>query len=107
MKIYFEQIAWAMALLFLYFVDIPKEAGSFCIFKLIGFQSCPGCGIGHAIHYALHFDWAQSFHAHVLGIPATLAIAYLITKPFFSNKNKTIHYEPAANAYDASRSSAR
>lgn len=83
---YFEQIIWLLALGFLFFMDVEGSSASLCVFKGIGFNSCPGCGIGHAIHYALHLNFSQSFNEHILGIPATLGILYSILKPFISTK---------------------
>lgn len=76
MRRYFEPVAWTTALILLFFMNPSTVSGSFCIFKLVGFDACPGCGIGHAIHHALHLDFQQSFREHILGIPATIAILY-------------------------------
>lgn len=51
---------------------------SLCPLKLLGFNWCPGCGIGHAIAYLLHGDIGNSLKAHWLGIPALLIILYRI-----------------------------
>jgi uncharacterized protein DUF2752 len=83
---YFAQVAWVLALGFLYFMDVESTSASLCVFKSVGFNSCPGCGIGHAIHHALHFDLVQSIKEHILGIPATLGILYMIIEPFISLK---------------------
>ena len=89
MSKYFEPVIWILALLFLFFLDTSKEATSLCVFKLVGFNSCWGCGIGHAIHHALHFNFQQSFQEHILGIPATIAILYNIFNSFIKqNKPK-------------------
>ncbi len=45
-----------------------------CLFKLIGFENCPGCGLGHAIGYLFRGELLQSFEAHVLGMPALIAL---------------------------------
>jgi hypothetical protein len=71
---YSQQICWLLALIFLFFMDATNDAPSFCLFKLAGFSSCPGCGIGHAIHHTLHLRFSESFGAHPLGIPATIGI---------------------------------
>jgi Protein of unknown function (DUF2752) len=84
---YFEQVVWVFALGFLFFMDVESASASLCVFKGIGFNSCPGCGIGHAIHDVLHFNLAQSLNEHILGIPATIGILYLISKPFILTKN--------------------
>jgi len=89
MRKYSEPFIWTLALLILFFMDTSKEATSFCIFKLVGFKSCPGCGIGHAIHHALHFNFQQSLNEHILGIPAAVVILYSIFKSFVKlNQNK-------------------
>lgn len=94
-----EPIIWTIALLLLFFLDPSANSFSFCLFKLIGLQSCFGCGIGHAIHYALHFEVKQSFQEHILGIPATVCILYTILNSVISEKKPLIN-EPAANAND-------
>jgi hypothetical protein len=77
---YLEPATWTLALVVLFFMDTSKETFSFCIVKSIGFRYCPGCGIGHAIHDALHLDFRQSLNAHILGIPATVVLLYHIVK---------------------------
>ena len=99
---YTASIIWIIALLLLFFMDTSNETGSLCIFKFIGFTSCPGCGIGHAIHYALHLNFMRSFHEHILGLPATMTILYTVFKPLFSPAKTTI-YGHQTNAYDAAR----
>jgi len=83
---YFEQIIWSLALIFLFFMDTGNAGTSFCLFKAVGFNACAGCGLGHAIHHALHFNFIASINEHILGIPATLGILYNIFKVFISPK---------------------
>ncbi len=40
-----------------------------CPIRLLTGHRCPGCGIGHAVVYAMRGDFIASFHSHVLGIP--------------------------------------
>jgi hypothetical protein len=87
MRKYSEPLMWTLALLALFFIDVYEEAPSFCLFKLAGFNRCFGCGIGHAIHHALHFNFRESFHEHMLGIPAAAAILYNIFNSYI-NQNK-------------------
>jgi hypothetical protein len=64
---------------------VPETAGpSLCLLRFIGFDHCPGCGIGHAIHFALHLQFAASLQEHIFGIPAVLIIAYRIKQLSFS-----------------------
>ena len=100
-------LIWLFALVFLFFMDPSKQSPSFCLFKLIGFQSCWGCGIGHAIHYALHLQWKQAFAEHVLGIPAAVGILYQVFSSFYPQKQQTTFDGPTTNAYDDPRPAAR
>jgi hypothetical protein len=102
LKRYFPGFCWATALTLLYFLHPAENAMSFCLLSHLGISICPGCGIGHAIHYALHFQFRESFHAHLLGIPATIGIAYLSIKPFLITNKMYATYEHATNAHDAS-----
>ena len=72
----YEALFWFSGLLWLYFMPLGHER-SFCLFKFLGFSSCPGCGLGHAIHYALNGDFVTSWHYHKLGLPA---LCILITR---------------------------
>ncbi|WDF55393.1 DUF2752 domain-containing protein [Mucilaginibacter sp. KACC 22063] len=49
-----------------------------CPLKLMGFNWCPGCGLGHAISWLLHGDLKRSFATHQLGVPALLIIFHRI-----------------------------
>ncbi len=79
----FEVIFWVTALLLLACMKPDVDAHySFCILKFIGFQKCPGCGLGHSISFLFHGDIRKSLDAHPLGIFALIVIfAYLI--PYF------------------------
>jgi hypothetical protein len=57
---------------------------SLCIFNAIGIKACPGCGIAHAMQSAMHLNFAESFHHHVLGIPAVLVLCYRVYVLTFS-----------------------
>ena len=81
-----ELLFWVTAIGLLYFMDTDPSQPSLCVFRLIGFNSCPGCGLGHSIHYALHLSFAQSIHEHLLGIPAILIILFRIKQLSFPKK---------------------
>ena len=80
-----------MALGLLFFMNPANTSNSLCVFKWVGFSGCPGCGIGHALHEAMHFNLNTSFKAHPLGIFALLIILFRIYKLSFS-KNPKINY---------------
>lgn len=81
----FEIIVWITAVIILFFLsETPRQ--SLCVFKAIGFNSCPGCGIGTSMHHALHFKFTQSFIDHPLGIFGVLIILMRIIKLIPSKK---------------------
>ena len=82
-KNHLELLFWTPALVVLYFLPVSAPQTSLCVFSLLGIGHCPGCGIGHAIHYALHFDITASFHAHFMGIPAVIIIFIRIKQLIF------------------------
>lgn len=96
---YRESVIWLAVLVVLYFME---EGGpSLCLFKWVGLSSCPGCGLGHAIHEALHFQWRASWEAHIMGVPVTVALLLLIGKPFYSSKIHLHKHEPATACHAA------
>ena len=102
---YIEPVVWITALVLLFWMDTSRTGTSFCLFKAMGFAHCPGCGIGHAIHEALHLRFAASFHEHVLGIPAVAILIYTIIKSIFTIKNNHSH-ESTRTSDDVARNAA-
>jgi len=92
-KILAEPVIWLSALLILGFADFNSGSHlSLCPLANLGFDFCPGCGLGHSIGYALKGDFQASFNSHPLGL---LAIAMLLYRSFslirlyFQTQNKT------------------
>ena len=50
-----------------------------CIFKLLGIDFCPGCGLGHSVIFLFHGDFKDSWNAHPFAI---LAVAVLMHRIF-------------------------
>ncbi len=76
---YFEIIFWVGAILALLICDPTGNTHySLCLFKNLGFNYCPGCGLGHSISWLLHGNLIASFKAHPLGIPALSIILFRI-----------------------------
>ena len=69
-----ELLFWIVCLVMLFFMDTRHNEGSLCFFHWLGFNRCPGCGIGHSIHSALHLQFTSSLQQHPLGIVAVLII---------------------------------
>jgi Protein of unknown function (DUF2752) len=84
---HFELIVWISAIVVLYFM--PQRPGpSLCVFKAFGLNRCPGCGIGHSIQDALHFQFSASWNHHPMGILAVLIIFIRIKQLLPIKKNK-------------------
>ncbi|MEM1097089.1 MAG: DUF2752 domain-containing protein [Bacteroidota bacterium] len=74
-RIPFEAVIWTAGLIALACTD-PNEPGLFelCAFKWVGFEWCPGCGLGHAVAHLFRGEWLASWNAHPLGGPALLIL---------------------------------
>lgn len=83
---------WIIALFLLYNISPEGEHLSMCPLYNLGFDFCPGCGIGRSIFHVLHFDFIESFSQHFLGVFALTMILYRIFNltiiPLFKNKIK-------------------
>ncbi|MEM6645472.1 MAG: DUF2752 domain-containing protein [Bacteroidota bacterium] len=74
-RIPLEAVIWTAGLIALACTD-PNAPGLFdlCVFKWVGFDGCPGCGLGHAVAHLFRGEWLASWHAHPLGGPALLVL---------------------------------
>jgi len=78
---YFELIFWLTALILLALMPPSIDTHySLCVFKFVGLNFCPGCGLGHSISYLFHGDVQASLASHPLGIFAVLIIVCRIYK---------------------------
>lgn len=66
-----EALVWTAGLTALGLTD-PAAPGllELCLAKAAGLPGCPGCGLGHAVAHLLDGQWAASWEAHPLGLPA-------------------------------------
>lgn len=71
-----ELLVWPLALGALYLMDPHGGGPSLCPLKWLDLRWCPGCGLGHAIHYLLHGNWNASWKSHPLGLFALGVLAY-------------------------------
>ncbi|MBI2274947.1 MAG: DUF2752 domain-containing protein [Bacteroidetes bacterium] len=92
-----ELLFWVTSLLVLFFLPVQKTESSLCLFSLLGGGPCPGCGLGHAIYYALHLHPVQSFQHHPIGIFAVLVIFMRIRQLIHF---KTNNHETQPNEHD-------
>ena len=83
---HFELLFWIAALVALFFLPQNQTTASLCPTTLLGLGHCPGCGIGHAIHYALHLQLSASFQQHPLGIFTVIIIFIRIKQLIYTQK---------------------
>lgn len=86
-----------MALILLYCSRPGTHHFTLCPLANMGFDWCPGCGLGRSIALLLHGEVEASLATHWLGIPALLVLmhrVYILIKQqrFLTNKNT---YEPS------------
>lgn len=92
-KLPIELICWMTALAALYFVNLGNQHFTLCPLGSIGFDWCPGCGLGRSISLLMHGDFKASIAMHGLGIPAFLVLIhriYVLTNQLHNFKNKTL-----------------
>lgn len=73
-----ELIFWITALIILATMNLEGNHLSLCPISQLGFEFCPGCGIGHSIGFLFHGNLEASFEAHPLGIFALVMLTYRI-----------------------------
>lgn len=85
----FEALVWISGLAYLIFIHSPGGAHfTICPLSNLGFEFCPGCGLGNSISYIFKGDFVASFHSHPLGIFALLIITLRIITIIKNNRRK-------------------
>jgi hypothetical protein len=99
-----ELILWLGALTYLAIINPYKEANGQCFFTWLGLSWCPGCGIGHAISFALHGNITASFKSHYFGVVALIILLhriFVLSKSYYQTltiKNPTHGQKPTHDA---------
>jgi len=97
-KSHLEAYFWILSLVLLAFTNPEAESHySLCLFKNLGIDFCPGCGLGHSIAFFFNGRFVESWNSHPLGFLAIIILifrAYKLLKPdiklitFNSTKNE-------------------
>jgi len=75
----FEATVWITALFFLAIFNNPGEPHfSICPLNNMGFDFCPGCGLGTSISYFFQGEIGRSINSHPLGLFALSVIFFRI-----------------------------
>jgi hypothetical protein len=85
----FETLCWILGLTYLGFIHSPGETQfTICPLSNLGFEFCPGCGLGNSISYIFKGDFIASFQSHPLGIFALLIITLRIITIIKNNRRR-------------------
>ena len=81
---------WLIAIALLTMTD-PDQCGHFSLylFKHLGIDLCPGCGLGHGIALLFRGRFIESFHAHPLALPAVVILIHRSYKLLFVRKSSS------------------
>lgn len=72
-----EAVLWVVALLFPFFIDTTSSQHfTLCLFSNLGWDFCPGCGIGRSIAHLYHGELTASIASHPFGIPVVLVLLH-------------------------------
>ncbi|MBM4176790.1 MAG: DUF2752 domain-containing protein [Ignavibacteria bacterium] len=75
----FEAFIWMAGLIALILISPSNDSHfTFCFFKNVGIDFCPGCGLGKSISYLFHGKISASFEAHPLGTVAAIVLSLRI-----------------------------
>ncbi|MCK9452977.1 MAG: DUF2752 domain-containing protein [Bacteroidales bacterium] len=92
-----EGFIWLSALLLLALMSPALDTPSLCVFRWLGIESCPGCGLGHSVSAVFHGQIKASFNYHPLGIFAIFILSIrsiLVFKAYFLyQKQKSQYYD--------------
>jgi hypothetical protein len=83
-----EGLIWIFALMYLaIFINPLHTHFTICPLSNLGFEHCPGCGLGNSIAFLFRGNFTQSFNSHILGIPAVIIIIHRIVSLIKFNLN--------------------
>lgn len=85
--LHFEWIALLSGLLLMIFLDPYSQDPSICPIDRIGFDFCPGCGLGKSIAFAARGNIEASIQSHPLGLMAVIVIIVRVGSIFKRNFN--------------------
>jgi hypothetical protein len=78
LKFPWEALIWLLGLITLALISPDKGHFTICPLSNLGFDFCPGCGLGSSISLLFRGKPAESFAAHPLGIFAIIILTYRI-----------------------------
>ena len=83
--LHFEWIALTTGLILMFLIDPASQAPTLCPLDRLGFEYCPGTGLGTSVAYAARGELVSSFESHPAGIPAIIIMVLRIGSIFHRN----------------------
>ena len=84
-----EAFFWILGLFYLIVINNPEAVHlTVCPISNLGFDFCPGCGLGNSISYLFRGNIEASFNSHPLGILAFLIILIRIITLIKNNRRR-------------------
>ena len=85
----FEELFWICGLFYLIFINSPEISHfTICPIANLGFDFCPGCGLGNSISYLFRGNLQASFNSHPLGIFAFFIVVNRIISLIKNNRRR-------------------
>lgn len=78
LKANLELIFWILSLFYLALIGLDYNHFSFCPLNQLGYDWCPGCGLGRSITLIFHLKFYESLIVHPIGIFALVIIVLRI-----------------------------
>ncbi len=87
-----ESLLWTFGLIALAVFNPANSSGGFslCPIHQLGFDFCPGCGLGHSIAWLFRGDLSTSMDEHMLGPLAAIILISRIIKLNYQHYFTTI-----------------
>lgn len=85
--LHFEWVALTSGLLLMALLNPFSEAESLCILSRLGFDFCPGCGLGTSVSHIFRGEIAASMQANPVGLFAVLIIPARVFSILLRNNN--------------------
>jgi hypothetical protein len=89
-----EAYIWIAGLITLAFLTPDESHFTLCPLANMGFEYCPGCGLGKSISFLFHGHIMESFNAHPLGIFAVGVLVFRIFSLCKQSYYKIINQKP-------------
>ncbi|MBT8401555.1 MAG: DUF2752 domain-containing protein [Rhodothermia bacterium] len=88
-RVSLEWVFWSAAVLLLAATDPHRPPlVDLCMWKYVGYASCPGCGLGHALAYLLNGDFLSAIDAHPLS-PFAAGVILLRIKTLWPRRSES------------------